>query len=226
MVRIRVRKQKEKELALILRRKGYSYSEIRKKIKVSKSTLNYWFKQEGLVYEPSHLEIQRLKRIEKFVNQNVGALARKAKLEKQKEEFTSWVIKKIRKFGSERDLFIIGCVLYWTEGRKEGLLQFSNSDPLMHRLFLKFLRKCLGIKEFKLSLYLHENQQKIKDNLLKFWSRELAVAKNSIKIYYKRHVPKRKIYKKEYRGLLNLVVPKSSLIRRALLEVARKYIAG
>ena len=220
------RKQKEKTLAIKLRQKGLSYGEIREKVKVSKSTLNYWFKQEGLIYEPSHFEIQRLKRIEKFVNQNLGVLARKAKLEARKNEIVKVLLKQIEKFGSQRDLFIAGCVLYWAEGSKRGGIKLVNSDPLALKLFMRFLKRCLNVHRFIYNLYLHQNKVDMKEDLLRFWSRVLRIDKSAITVYLKKHVPKKKNYKKEYLGVFALKVPKSTLLGRALIEIARNYIAG
>lgn len=51
----------------------------------------------------------------------------------------------------ERELKIAGTMLYWAEGSKSNpkirmwTVDFANSDPLMIKLFLQFLRQICGV---------------------------------------------------------------------------------
>jgi hypothetical protein len=60
---------------------------------------------------------------------------------------------------SDRDLLIAGTALYAGEGgKREHSVTFSNSDPRMVALFMRWFRRFFGIEEARLRmrLYLHE----------------------------------------------------------------------
>lgn len=77
----------------------------------------------------------------------------------------------------EEKLLITGLMLYWAEGSKKnnGHIAFSNSDPKMIQLFLKFLREVCGVYEnrLKILLHLYKNQNELK--LKKFWSKNTGI---------------------------------------------------
>lgn len=73
----------------------------------------------------------------------------------------------------ERVLLTAGIMLYWAEGwkdKKKNLLDFANSNPLMIKIYVSFLRNICGVMEDKLRIYLYcyanQNPRKLK----KFWS--------------------------------------------------------
>jgi len=82
-----------------------------------------------------------------------------------------------------RELSIIGAVLYNCEGtrlrkdkrRKNDIyywvIEFTNSEPNIIKLFLNFLRKIIKIDETRLKaqLFIHEDLKK--EELEKFWSK-------------------------------------------------------
>mgnify|MGYP001578080303 CR=1 FL=1 len=73
----------------------------------------------------------------------------------------------------ERILLTAGIMLYWAEGwkdKKKNLLDFANSNPLMIKIYVSFLRNICGVREDKLRIYLYcyANQNPLK--LKKFWS--------------------------------------------------------
>jgi hypothetical protein len=75
----------------------------------------------------------------------------------------------------EKQLKIAGIMLYWAEGNKETkrnfTIDFSNSDPKMIHVFLKFLRNICGIDENRLRvlLYCYANQD-VK-SLKRYWQK-------------------------------------------------------
>ena len=140
-----IMKARQKQLAIKLRREGKTYSEIRKEISVTKSTLSVWLRNVGLAKR----QIQRItqKRIDAAQR---GARSRKLKRIAETLEIYLQTGKEVKKI-SDRELWLMGVMLYWAEGSKqhEGVspsakLQFSNSDQHMIMLFLKWLKKCLS----------------------------------------------------------------------------------
>ncbi|HTW96047.1 MAG TPA: hypothetical protein VMD74_00095 [Candidatus Methylomirabilis sp.] len=72
---------------------------------------------------------------------------------------------------NEEKLKIAGVMLYWGEGTKAGgTVTFSNSDPKMVRIFLKFLRKICGISESRVRALLHIYPDHNEKKLKYFWS--------------------------------------------------------
>lgn len=73
----------------------------------------------------------------------------------------------------ERQLKLIGVMLYWCEGYKTGkssTVDFVNSDPSMVKIFTEFLRTVCGINENKLRAYLYYYSNQDARELIKFWS--------------------------------------------------------
>ena len=139
-----------KTKALILRKKGMSYSEIKEKLGVSKSTLSYWLRDLPLSRERINaLRAHSPKRIEKF--RNTMRMKREARL----SQVYVQVSKTIRSLSS-RELFIAGLFLYWGEGGKTKAyaITLANTDPRMIRFYLVWLR-ALGVPEEKIKIRLH-----------------------------------------------------------------------
>jgi hypothetical protein len=71
----------------------------------------------------------------------------------------------------DEKLRIAGVMLYWGEGTKSGnSVVFSNSDPDMVKLFLKFLRKICGVEEKRLRILIHAYGDQDENQLRLFWS--------------------------------------------------------
>jgi len=212
-------KQYLKQKAILLRKKGFSYSEILKVIPVAKSTLSLWLRSEKL----SNIQKQRF--TEKKYNSALqgGAAKRKKRIlitrniiNKSKNE-----IKRI-----DQDSFkIIGSVLYWCEGAKQkennvsqGVV-FSNSDPKMIKLFIKWLHECLDISndDIATEIYIHETKLNKIDKIRDYWTSVVGFPKNNInKIYIKRGKLKtlRKNTGENYFGLLRVKVRNSTSLNR------------
>ena len=49
-------------------------------------------------------------------------------------------------------LHVMGCMLFWAEGSKSrNSVKFTNSDPDMLRLFVRFLRECYAVEDEQLT---------------------------------------------------------------------------
>ncbi len=78
----------------------------------------------------------------------------------------------------DRELLIAAIMLYYGEGAKTGVtVDFANSDELVIKLFLKFLRKICRVKENKLRFYLYCFEDQDIDALIKYWSFQLNAEK-------------------------------------------------
>lgn len=76
----------------------------------------------------------------------------------------------------DRELKLSGIMLYWGEGTKGGnSVKFTNSDPEMIKLFLKFLRRICGVDENRLKVQIHCYPNQNQEDLLDFWSRTTQI---------------------------------------------------
>lgn len=211
-------KLQEKEKAIKLRKQGFSYSEILKEIPVAKSTVSLWLRSVGLAK----------KQKQRITEKRIAAALRGAKAKKEKrialvKEIKDKARKEIRKI-SKRDLWLIGTALHWAEGSKEkenkvgAGIQFSNSDPKMILLFLKWLKTNFSINNSDLvyELYIHETA-KIKNAKL-YWANILLTPAKDIRVYLKRNKinTNRKNTGNDYYGLIRVRVKKSSGLNRKI----------
>lgn len=216
-----IKKEKEKQKAISLRKEGLSYGDILKQIPVAKSTLSLWLRSVDL----SRRQKQRL------TQKKLASMRRGSEARKNMRIFTTQRIKNDaeKEIGSisKRELWLIGAALYWAEGNKEkdnsigqGVL-FNNSDPMMIKVFLKWLRDIMKIKdeEIKIELYIHENSINSVDNAIKYWAdiTDVPVGKFQY-VYFKRNKinTKRKNIGSNYYGLLRVRVRKSANLNRKI----------
>jgi len=172
----------DKQKALIMRRKGMSYSQIKDKLGISKSTLSGWLYNMPL----SEKRIRELQadspiRIERF--RNTMRAKREARLEKVFQK----VSKDIGVF-SEREIFLLGLFLYWGEGTKmqKGSVVLTNTNPSMLKFFIKWL-ELFNVKRKNLKIKLHLYSDMNIKKSIGFWSKELKIPVSQFrKSYIKR----------------------------------------
>ncbi len=177
----------KKKEAMKLRLNGRSYNEINKKLGIPKSTLSGWFKDVVLNKEANNRLKRRMKQgslhlIKRNKTQTHLAWkrARKAQAEAKKE------IGKL----SKRDLMLIGVALYWGEGYKKLVVRggkkrtwhnisFSNTDPGMIRIYIKFLNDILDIStenvKARMRLFEHINESRA----LNYWIKSTGLLKSN-----------------------------------------------
>lgn len=214
-------KQSLKSKAIGLRRKGLSYSEVLQKIPVAKSTLSLWLRSVGL----SKRQKQRLTEKKLLASQRGGDAKRLQRINTTKRIYDQ--AKKEIGSISDKELLFLGTILYWAEGSKskehnpsQGVI-FSNSDPLMIRLIIKWFKICLRAvdNDILFEIYVHETYRNRLSNLKKFWSEStrFPIAKFD-KIYFKKDKLKtvRKNIGDGYYGQLRVKVRKSTNLNRKI----------
>jgi len=73
---------------------------------------------------------------------------------------------------AEFSLHLAGCMLYWAEGaKKRNTVGFSNSDPAMVRLFMRFLRECFAVDDdrFRLQIHCYLNNGLSQEEVEAYW---------------------------------------------------------
>lgn len=197
--------RKDKVRAYELRRKCKSYSQISEVLKVPKSTLATWFKDQEWSREirdrlGAEQSLAYPKKLKAIIKSN------KERWAKKHQEYRDLGEKDFNNLKSD-PLFLAGVMLYWGEGDKSSKysrLKLSNTDPNMIRIFYLFLKKTIKISPERIFIWLllypdlNDDMQKI------FWSRATGIPLLQFKksIYIKgRHPTKRLSY-----GVCNIYV--------------------
>lgn len=148
-------KPKKKKIARELRRRGLSLSEIRRRLKVAKSSISVWVRDIKLTKE------QEKKLSEKGIKKEVIERRRKTRLKKESTR-RQIIIDRARneiKRLFVKELKLIGVALYWAEGSKtqRGTVQFSNSDPRLVHLMMRFFKSVCKVPSarFRGHIYIH-----------------------------------------------------------------------
>jgi len=214
-----IKKEVEKEKAIKLRKEGKTYSEILSVVRVAKSTLAIWLQSVNL----SQKQRQRITQKRLNCSQKGGEVRKRQRIEKQKDI----ILKSKLDIGdiSERELFLMGVVLYWAEGSKEkeyhpgSQLRFANSDPSMIKLFLEWL-KLVGVEKERINfdIYVHTNNKYRISEIIKYWSKIVSTPENLFKVYFKKNIvntKRRNVEPDSYFGLVRIYVKESSdLVRK------------
>lgn len=183
---------KDRQKAISLRLAGNSYSQIKEKLGISKSTLHYWLVDYPLSEERiSQLRDWNARRIEHF----------RQTFKRKKEERRKIVRERMKKqigLLSVRELFLAGLLLYWAEGMKvdRNTVSLTNTDPAMLRFFISWLIQC-GVSRQKLKARLHLYSDMNIQKQTRFWARELNFPVSTFRNTYvkKSESNKRKNYK-------------------------------
>src|SRR3989338_8300785 len=115
----------ERNKAIALRLTGMSYTEIKNKLGISKSTLHYWLKEYPLsderIRDLRDWNAQRIERFRKTMQR---------KREGRIRDVNEYVQKRIGAL-SKREFFVAGLFLYWAEGSKtsQSTTALTNTDP-------------------------------------------------------------------------------------------------
>lgn len=212
-------KTNEKSQAIKLRKKGLSYLEIRKHLPIAKSTLSYWLRDIPLTKRQK----KRLRRKGGQFQHLACAAHKRRRIEKTKRIIQK-ACSEIKSIDKDT-LHVIGTTLYWAEGSKQKTHKpsvgttFSNSDPLMIKLYLKWLKECLKTKDNELvfEIYIHETYKKQKGDLINYWAGVTGFSTGRFdRIRYKKNKVKsyRKNRGENYWGVLRIGVRKSTDLNR------------
>ena len=150
----------QKSKAVKLRLEGISYGKIIKKLGIkSKGTLSEWFK--GLVLPPdSRKKLENNIRMAYERGLFEFNDSRSLKIQEENKQYEDAGEKLVGKI-NERELQIVGAALYWGEGTKSSIrkhaipVSFSNSDPTMIQLFMRFIREILRVDEKRIRAGIH-----------------------------------------------------------------------
>lgn len=138
--------------AIILRRRGYSIKSIAAQLHAAQSSVSIWVRSVGLtetqkrvlknkMHSPESIEKRRQSRLKNEL------VKRNKVIDAARSEVNAI---------SKRELWLIGTSLYWAEGSKRNSnVQFSNGDPNMILLMIRFFTEVCGVDKSKLKACIH-----------------------------------------------------------------------
>ncbi|PCI28580.1 hypothetical protein COB55_03740 [Candidatus Wolfebacteria bacterium] len=195
--------RKEKEKALKLRKKGMSYSQIKDKLGISKSTLSYWLADYPLSEE-------RIRELRDFNPRRIER-CRNTKARK-KEDRLRGVYKRVKsEIGklSKREIMLSGLFLYWGEGFKTNYTTtgIANTDPAMIRFYLLWLKSIdAPLNKIVVKIQIYSDMDK--EEAISFWKNELKLPNSCFgQIYIKKSKLSGLSYKNGFgRGTCNVMI--------------------
>ena len=200
--------------AVELRKRGLSYSEIRAEVPVSKSTLSLWLTSVELTDEQK----ERLARVCRQAAL-AGAKTRRDKRRSRQLRIYSEAMKALHTI-TPRQLWLMGTILYWAEGAKEkeyrpgSGVEFTNSDPALVRLFLKWIQEACGVDRERIvfAIFLHESHRSSLADVQTFWAGQTGFPQDAFqRVYFKSNKPtSRRNTGRTYHGVLRIEVKASS----------------
>jgi transposase-like protein len=172
-------KTQERDLARKLRREdGAAINEIARRVGVSKSSVSLWVRDIELTSDQREALLQRnLAYNRQLSGWTKMAARRRAEREAYQDEGR-------RRARCREPGFVAGCMLYWAEGSKErNQLQFSNSDPVMARFFVDFLKKYFDLRgdEIRITCQLYADHLETQAEIEHHWLEALGLPRESLR---------------------------------------------
>lgn len=207
---------KVKAEAIKCRLQGMSYSQIKKQLGTSKSTLSDWLKS----YPLSRERIRELRdnseiRIEKFRNtmKNKKDSRQKQVYEREKALLLPF---------NEKELYLAGLFLFWGEGNKTTPYStiLSNSNPDMIKFIVFWLTKSLKVPINKIRARIHIYQDMNEREEINFWSKLTKIPKNQFnKSYLKKTTLAGLTYKGFNHGTCNVMAHDRDLTEKVIMGI-------
>ena len=167
--------RKDKELIFKLRQEGKSYGEIQRETGISRGTLTAWFKN---ISWSKHLSEEHRKKNRGASKERMERLnmVRKLKLQYQYALIESEAATQYASFKHE-PLFWAGLMAYAGAGdkRTKHLLRLSSADCLLHRIFVLFCKKYLGVGDGDFRIALLIDPKASESECREVWERQLPI---------------------------------------------------
>ncbi len=162
-------KSKERLVARMLREEGFSINEIIQKTGFTKGSVSLWVRNIVLTLEQKKRLFEKGHGLEAVEKRRETRLAN----EKAKRQIIIDDAKKRISHISQRELWLIGAMLYWAEGGKtrNGQVRFSNGDPEMIKIIMRFFRKVCKAPEEKMRGYIHIHPHLDYKKAERYWSK-------------------------------------------------------
>ncbi|MGB6839149.1 MAG: helix-turn-helix domain-containing protein [Microgenomates group bacterium] len=180
-------RREDRREAIKLRKRGRTYSEIRQKLGVPKSTLSGWLGG----YHLSEKELAKLKvniKQRKYLGIEKTRITKAKRRQKRLRKTYKQEERRLLPL-TKRELYLCGLFLYWGEGVK-GLrtgVSLNNTDPKVIKFYYLWMTGALGIPKGKIKVAVHLYEDMDVEESLDYWSRLVGISrKQFIKPYIKK----------------------------------------
>jgi transposase-like protein len=166
-------KSDERQEARKLRGQGLSIKEITRRVGVAKSSVSRWVRDIELTDE------QRMNLRPCTVASGINRLRHFSELRDSYREAGRDQAKK------NNLLHAMGCMLYWAEGwhtNNRNCMKFSNSSVPMMKMFLKFLRNEMSVKDNDVIIRIHcYTDKRSASDIESYWLNELGLPQTGLR---------------------------------------------
>jgi predicted transcriptional regulator len=177
-------KFKEKQKAIDLRKQGMSITDIARVLKVSKASVSLWVRKvvlsddlkKGLVLKNISNDVVERRRVTRLKNEEDKRDSVIASAEAEIESL------------DKNGLKMAGIMLYLAEGGKtqRGLVRFSNSNPQVIGVMMKFFSDICNVPVTKFKGHIHTHSGARVNVAEEYWSSVTGIPKNAFfKTYIK-----------------------------------------
>ena len=201
-------KVEERARARELRSQSWTLQEIASELGVAKGSVSLWVRDVDFVPRPRN-------RGHPAGPKHPMRLKKEAEIERCREEAEDWVGTM-----TQRDLSMYALALYAGEGSKrDGSVVFANSDPVLMRLFVVWLRNEFDLDEskFRVKLYLHADLDL--DPAVEFWSAVVDVPPDQFNKPYRAVVDETMRTNRHVYGCASIVYHSRLLHRRVMARI-------
>ncbi|MFC7247036.1 helix-turn-helix domain-containing protein [Catellatospora aurea] len=166
-----------REQAVVLRKAGCSVPDIASRLGVARSTAFQWVRHIPLDSDVAAAERRRA-HSRAMTDARWGAhRVQTAQRRQDAQDVGQAVVEEL----AERDLALLGAVIFWCEGTKEkpwrandGRVTITNTDPRLLRIFIRFLES-VGVSRGELSYRVSIHETADPDEAARWWAAELTI---------------------------------------------------
>lgn len=207
-----------RQKAIALRLQGYTYSQIKQKLHLQKSTLSDWLRNLPLTI--GQLELLGKNKLN----------SKNVRIEKYRQTVQNRQIARYKKVFSEqsklllplskKELLIAGLFLYWGEGSKQkGSANISNTSPQVMQFSKYWMVNALDVPVKKLRIRLHLYSDMDLEKHIGFWSNLLDIPRDQFKISIKNSTRAGLSYKSYGHGTCNLMCFDTTLSEKIAMSI-------
>ncbi len=217
-----VRNEEKYEQAVALRKRGFTLEEIAKVCEISKSTASIWLKNKAFSAQVTKQNVKRAgaenaKRLQLIAKARGGERRRRYAdaAASAKVEFAHY---------QSNPLFMAGMAAYIASGdiKNERVIRFSNVSPELHKLFLSFCIKFLGIEKKSIHLWLQLYEGSTEERAMKTWSKITTIPYSQ---FYKNQFVNKLSRKPLHSGVGNTIIGSTYHKQKlkAWVQLAKKF---
>ncbi|MDP1722276.1 MAG: helix-turn-helix domain-containing protein [Candidatus Gottesmanbacteria bacterium] len=210
----------DRRKAIFFRKQGMTYGEIKKRLRVSKSTLSEWLRDEPLTNDQMvSLAVNKKKSRELAVEKT-----RIVKLNKRQARLSQIYSQEKKRLVpiDLKSLEIAGLFLYWGEGNKRTptSIALNNTDPMVVKFYLYWLLKILKVPKERIHVSLHLYSDMDREKEMLYWSTTLKLSLTQFqKPYVKKSLRMMVDHKGYGHGTCGLIFNNARLKERVLLGI-------